>query len=52
MRSPPRLVASPDQRFQRNGDDTDVFELALKMLEKTFSQWPDSDLSLSSIGGR
>ena len=37
---------------QRNGDDTDVFELAHKILEKTFTLWPDSDLGLSAIGGR
>ena len=35
---------------QRNGDNTDVFELALKLLEKSFRQWPDTDLHLSSIG--
>jgi len=37
---------------QRNGDDTDVFELAHKILEKTFTLWPDSDLGLSAIGHR
>jgi hypothetical protein len=37
---------------QRNDDNTDAFELSLKIITESFKMWPDTDLHLSSIAHR